>query len=79
MSKWPDLIDVSRMAPQPALKKGGKAKNVAIDVSDTKEASKAKCEFCQQSDLKGDNELEKAGRMFKFMGKYYHYFCVLFR
>jgi len=66
------------MAPQPALKKGGKAKNVAIDVSDTKEASKAKCEFCQQSDLKGDNELEKAGRMFKFMGKYYHYFCVLF-
>ena len=63
-------------------KKGGtakKAKNQAVDVTDTPEAAKAACEFCHQPDLKGQNEIDKAGRMFKFMGKFYHYFCILFR
>jgi len=62
-------------------KKGGtakKAKNQAVDVTDTPEAAKAACEFCHQPDLKGQNEIDKAGRMFKFMGKFYHYFCILF-
>ena len=57
------------------------AKNVALDVSDTTEATnpKAICAFCHQPDIQGQNEVEKAGRLFKFMGKYYHYFCILFR
>lgn len=66
----------------PASKKKGTAKgakNVALDVSNTSEAAKASCEFCQQPDIQGQNEVEKAGRMFKFMGKFYHYFCILFR
>jgi len=49
-------------------------------VSDTPEATnpKAICAFCHQPDIQGQNEVEKAGRLFKFMGKYYHYFCILF-
>ena len=57
-------------------KKKKRPRQGAVDVQS--EATNKLCAFCSQPKLEG-NEVERAGNLYKYGNRHYHYFCVLFR
>ena len=59
----------------PKRQRAGARPEKAVEVKESKLSET--CNLCHHPKLSG-NELEEAGKFYKFGGNFYHYFCVLF-